>query len=349
MYTNPRNWVNECGCMYFFRGVVSLYIKISSTCTKQRDCRVHSMECDDLIAECVKFENECTNKFDNCNNLFDQGMVFAAHQLMLKNIDSCVDLGGRQSELYEAIKREHTFVFEKRQKMQTAFNWINSSSSEKGKGFDDAVKISTGRDNPNDFLMHTQLDAGTAQCTALASRLEFASEWIDAVSSSDFVCRISAHSHIACLTVANPIWRMFGGNVLYVRVDCYNNILFDSQYIVIIRPLNAQDADKYNISGAKSSSIFLSFSAITFVFSTNCGMTGPALAHTSANVKILVEQMQMMRYTPSYINNMACVDFFAKLCRHWANTARQLGDMLYDGDRLSKLVAFVEKQALLAE
>ena len=261
------------------------YIKIQSSCTKRRDCRVHSMECGDLIAECVKFEKECTNKFDDCNNLFDQGMVFAAHQLMLKNIDSCVDLGGRQSELYEASKREQAFVFEKHPKMQTAFNWINSSSSDKGKGFDDAVKISTARDNPNDFLVDTQLDAGTVQCTALASRLEFASEWIDAVSSSDFVRRISAHSHIAYLTVANQIWRVFGGKILYVRVDCYNNILFDAQYIVIIRPLSARDADRYNISGAKSSRIFLSFSALTFVFSTTCGITGPALARTSANVK----------------------------------------------------------------
>jgi hypothetical protein len=306
-------------------------------------------EDDELVAECMDFEEKNTNKFEDCYKLFDQGMVFAAHQLMLKNIDGCVDLGGRQSELYDAIKREHTFVFEKRRKMQTAFNWISASSSDRGKGFDDEVKISTARDNPNDFLMDTQLDAGTAQCTALASRLEFTSEWIDAVSSSDFVRRLSAHSHIACLTVSNPIWRMLGGNVLYVRVDCYNNILFDAQYIVIIRPLSAQDADKYNITGAKGSRIFLSFSSVTFVFSTTCGNSGPSLTHNSANVKIFVEQMQMMRYAPSYINNMACIDFFTKMCLHWANTARQLGDMLYDGDRLAKLMAFIEKQALLAE
>jgi len=38
------------------------------------------MECDDLIAECVKVEKECNSNFDDCNNLFDKGMVFAAHQ-----------------------------------------------------------------------------------------------------------------------------------------------------------------------------------------------------------------------------------------------------------------------------
>jgi len=342
--------VYACGVIvYFPRGVEQLYIKIMASRTKECDGIVHSMECDDLIAQCVVAEKECNGNFNDCNNLFDKGMIYAAHQLMLKNIDSCVDLGSRQSELYEAIKREHTFVFAKCEKMHKASNWVGSASSAKGKGFDDSIKIASAHDSPNNFLVDAQLDAGTAQCIALASQMEFTSEWIDAVSSSDFVRRISAHSHIACLTVTNPIWRMLGGKTIYVRIDCYNNVLFDAHYIVIISPLSVQDSEKYNIHGAQIGRMFLSFAALTFVFSTTCGVAEPVLERTSANAKILIERMEMLRYAPSYINSVACVDFFTKLCRHWANTARQLGDMLYDGDRLSKLSAFIDKQALFAQ
>jgi len=47
-------------------------------------------EDDELVAECMDFEEKNTNKFEDCYKLFDQGMVFAAHQLMLKNIDGTV-------------------------------------------------------------------------------------------------------------------------------------------------------------------------------------------------------------------------------------------------------------------
>jgi len=39
------------------------------------------------------------------------------------------------------------------------------------------------------------------------------------------------------------------------------------------------------------------------------------------------------------------VDLFAKMCKIWANTARQVGDMLYDGERLEKIVTFMEKSS----
>ena len=309
------------------------------------------MECDDFVDECVQLEKDSNLKFDECNHLYEEGMVFAAHQLMLKNIDCCADLGGRQSELYDAIKREHTLVFEKRNLIDTAYNWIECSSSEKGKGIDDSVSISAHRDNALTFLVHAQLDAGATPCIALASRLEYADEWIDAVSTSAFVRKVSEHSHIACLTITNPVLRMLGGRVLYVRVYCFNNILFDGHYVVIVTPLSLADAQEYNVMGAQKTGVmrFFCFSTLTFIFSSVTGALGSPQARSNANVKICIENMQIMRYTPAFFNSMICIDFFCRMCRNLANTARQLGDMLYEGDRLLKLVAFLDLQSLSVE
>jgi len=69
-----------------------------------------------------------------------------------------------------------------------------------------------------------------------------------------------------------------------------------------------------------------------------------SVARERTHAKIHVENMQIIRYSLAVINGMACVDFFAKTCRVWANTARQLSDVLYDGERLAKLFLYVENE-----
>jgi hypothetical protein len=303
------------------------------------------MECDDLVEDCIASEHECDARYLECHGLHDRGMVYAAYQLMLKNIDGCVDLGGRQSELYTDIKRDHTLVFEKCQHLHTAQQWTTCSVSDKGKGIDDAIKIRSSHTHANCFLIDAQLDAGLRQCIVLASRLEFADAWIKAVSSAVFVRQLSGHSHVVRVTVSNPFLSVLGGTTLYLRVDSFDNQLFDQKYIVIVSPLSAADAAQHNIGGDKyqsRSARLFSFSSLTFVFA---GSTGDAKAF-GTNVKIFIEDMQIVRYTPTYLNSFVCVDFFARMCRHWANISRQLGDMLYDGERLLNLVKFLETSPL---
>jgi len=296
------------------------------------------MECDDLVQDCIASEQECDARYDECHRLYDRGMVYAAHQLMLKNIDCAVDLGSRQSKLYADIKKDHTLVFEKCQQVHTAKKWTKCSASEKGKGFDDAIKVHTSSAHTNSFLIDAQLDAGLGQCFVLASRLEFADAWIDSASCCAFVRKLSGHSHVVRVTVKNPFLSVLGGTTLYLRIDSFDNHLFDQQYVVIVSPLSAADAAEHGIGGDKyqSSVRFFSFSSLTFVFD---GATDTSFI---TNVKVYVNNMQMVRYTPAFLNSFVCVDFFARMCRHWANVARQLGDMLYEGERLAKLVSFLE-------
>jgi len=86
-------------------------------------------------------------------------MIYAVYQLMLKNIDGCVDLGSQQSKLYMDIKKDHTLVFEKCQQVHTAQKWTKCLVSEKGKGINDAIKIHTSSTHANSFLIDAQLDA----------------------------------------------------------------------------------------------------------------------------------------------------------------------------------------------
>jgi len=306
------------------------------------------MECDDLVEDCIQTETQCNFHYDECHRLYEGGILYAAHQLMLKNIDGCVDLGSKQSELYDCIKREHTLIFGKIQLLRSAEKWKKSSVSDKGKGIDDTVQIRASPDDATTFLVEAKLDAGAVQCIALASRLEFVDAWIKAISSSTFVRKLSGHSHVARVTVKNPILRMFGDNVLYVRVDTYNNLLFDQHHITVVSPLSVEDARKHNIAGEKyqACSRYFSFSALTFLFSSETGQT---LQRSNANVKIYIEHMQILRYTPAYLNSIMCVDFIGRMCRHWATTARQLGDMLYEGERLADLVAFIDNSPLMTD
>jgi len=86
-------------------------------------------------------------------------MIYASHQLMLKSIDSCVDLGAKQSQLYEAIKREHTLVFNKSEKVKTLENSTETVVFESGVGNDDTVKIYRNSENEAIFLIDARLDA----------------------------------------------------------------------------------------------------------------------------------------------------------------------------------------------
>jgi len=306
---------------------------------------VCGMDCDDLVEDCIASERECDARYLECHGLHDSGMVYAAHQLMLKNIDGCVDLGSRQSELYTAIKRDHTLVFGNCRQVHDAQQWTTCSVLDKGKGIDDAIKISTSSTHANNFLIDAQLDAGLAQCIVLASRVEFADAWIKSVSTAVFVRQLSGHSHVARVTVSNPFLSVLGGTTLYLRVDSFDNRLFNQQYVVIVSPLSAADAAQHRIAGDKyqgAKARLFSFSSLTFVF---VGATGAANV-MATDVKIHVQDMQIVRYTPAYLNSFVCVDFFARMCRHWANIARQLGDMLYDGGRLLDLVKFLETSTL---
>ena len=176
------------------------------------------MEIDDFMDQC-EADDDCKHaKYSECFALYDNGMIYACHQLMLKNIDNCVDLGAKQSRLYEAIKREHTLVFKKSEKVKTLENWTETTVSENCKSNDDIVKIYRNPENDATFLIDARLDAASSQAIALASRLEFADSWMNLVSTSAFVRKLSAHSHIVCLTMKNPIWAYFGDNKVYVRI-----------------------------------------------------------------------------------------------------------------------------------
>jgi len=301
------------------------------------------MEIDDFMDQCEAEDDHKNQKYSECFTLYDNGMIYACHQLMLKNIDNCIDLGPKQSRLYEAIKREHTLVFNKNEKVKTLENWTETAVSENCSSSDDTVKIYSNSANNATFLIDARLDAASSQAIVLASRLEFADSWMNLVSTSAFVRKLSAHSHIVCLAMKNPIWTYIGDNKVYVRIDTFDNVLFDKTFLVIVTPLLTAECKQYNIGGAEyqASARFFVFSALTFFF-TAVSTNSIVSAHTTA--KIYIENMKIVRYTPLFINKIACVDCFSKICRLWANTARQLGDMLYEGERLSKLVDFLEHQ-----
>ena len=72
------------------------------------------MEDDELVEECQQQHAlESAQSYDECHRLYDSGMINAAHQLMLANIENCRDLGPEQSVLYSQIKQTHTFVCSK--------------------------------------------------------------------------------------------------------------------------------------------------------------------------------------------------------------------------------------------
>jgi len=302
------------------------------------------MESSDLVDECMARDDACSQRYDECYNFYNKGMIYAAHQLMLKNIDNALDLGGRQSRLYEAIKRDHTLVFSTSAVMKAAEKWTESVVSNKCRGVDDSIKNFASKSSAIDHLIEGQIDAGSFPLITLASRLEFADAWIGAISESKFVRQLSGNSHVVCLTVTNPVLSYLGGKVVYVRIDTFDNTLFDQTYIVILTPLTTAQCRKLKIGDARyvANSRFFAFSAVTFLFSS---VSFPALESANTNVKIYVENMQVVRYAPIYLNNLACVDLFAKMCKIWANTARQVGDMLYEGERLEKIVSFMEKSS----
>jgi len=304
------------------------------------------MDIEDFVEQCENKEDDQTKNHAECVSLFDSGKIYACHQLMLKNIDNSLDLGPKQSTLYDAIKREHTLVFGKSEKIKTLEKWIEDTIFEKGKGSDDIVKIYHNNDGDSTFLIDLKLDAGPLQAIALASRLEFAHTWMNIVSTSHFVRQVSAHSHIVCLTLKNPIWKFFGDNKVYVRIDTFDNILFDKKYIVMVTPLTTSECQRYHVAGPKyeANTKFFAFTTLTFFFSS---LSTTSSLSSETMVKIYVENMKIVPYTPLYINNIACIDCFSKVCKLWANTARQLGDMLYEGETLSELVLFLENQELL--
>ena len=306
--------------------------------------KVSGMQSSDLVDTCMGHEAECARRYSECYDFYNKGMIYAAHQLMLKNIDNALDLGGQQSKLYEAIKRDHTLVFDKSAVMQAAEKWTESVVSDKCKGADDSIKIFVSKSSAINHLIEGQIDAGSFPSITLASRLEFADAWMSTISESNFVRQLSGNSHIVCLTVTNPFLSYLGGKMIYVRIDTFDNILFDQKFVVIVTPLTTAECRRLKVGDARyvANASFFAFSALTFMFSS---VSFSALESPNTNVKIYVENMQVVRYAPVYLNNLACVDLFAKMCKIWANTARQVGDMLYDRERLEKIVTFMEKSS----
>jgi len=125
-----------------------------------------SMDIDDFVEQCEQHNSVQSKNYAECFALFNSGMIYACHQLMLKNIDNGVDLGAKQSNLYDAIKREHTLVFTKSEKIKTSDKWTESTVSEKGKGSDDVVKIYQDSENSSTFMIDLSLDAGPVQAIA---------------------------------------------------------------------------------------------------------------------------------------------------------------------------------------
>jgi len=313
------------------------------------------MEDDELVEECQQQHAlECTQSYDECHRLYDSGMINAAHQLMLANIENCRDLGPEQNVLYSQIKQTHSFVCSKTMQIAAGppLTWAQYSLSGKRKGVDDSITLSTSTVKAATFLIEAQLDVATKQSVAVASRLEFADSWmLHCVSESAYVRRLSGYSHIARLTIANPVSSYFSGKLVYVRVETFNNSLFNDEIVVVMSPLSALECLTHNVANAPDNKYvprvhFFTFSAITFVFSS-AALSADAAVQT--HVKILVENMQILPRAPSYLNKMACCDVFAKMCRLWANTARRISDMLYDGATLAKLVDFVESSVVVSQ
>jgi len=66
------------------------------------------MQSSDLVDTCMGHEAECARRYSECYDFYNKGMIYAAHQLMLKNIDNALDLGGSKASytrLSSAITR----------------------------------------------------------------------------------------------------------------------------------------------------------------------------------------------------------------------------------------------------
>jgi len=112
---------------------------------------------------------------------------------------------------------------------------------------------------------------------------------------------------------------------------------------MLVTPLSTTECQKHELGGAtyQVNSRFFALLALTF-FSSEISLNSTNSPQTAP--KISVKNMHIIRYTqaPNIINHIACLNCFVKVCRLWANTATQLGDMLYNGECLSKLVSYVE-------
>ena len=302
------------------------------------------MDIDDFVEQCEQHNSVQSKNYAECFALFNSGMIYACHQLMLKNIENCVDLGSKQSKLYDAVKREHTLVFAKSEKIKTSDKWTENTVSEKGKGSDDVVKIYQDSENNSTFMIVCVLMQDPCRPSHSHRDSNSPIRGRTLISTSAFVRQLSAHSHIVCLTVKTPIWTYFGDNKVYVRIDTFDNVLFDRVFLVVVTPLSTSECRQYRVGACNYSanSRCFAFTSLTFFFAGSMSGTPAMLSNTT--VKIYVENMKIVQYTPMYINNIACVDCFSKVCRLWANTARQLGDMLYEGETLSKLALFLEKR-----
>jgi len=285
------------------------------------------MDNDDFVEPCELQSDVQSQNYAECFALFYSVMIYACHQLMIKNIDNSVDLGPNQSKLYDVVKREHTLLLTKSATIKTSNMWSEGAVLEKGKSSDDVVKIYQDSKNSSTFMIELCLDAGPVQAIALASRLEFADSWMNTISTSTLVRQLSAHSHIFCLTVKNPIWTYFRDKKVYVRIDTFDNVLFDKVFLVVVTPLSTSECQRYRVGAGTyiANSRFFAFTSLTFFFS---GMSGTPAMLSNTTVKIYVENMRIVCHTPMYINNIACVDCFSKVFKLWANTAQQLSDML---------------------
>jgi len=298
----------------------------------------------DDVDEVTKM-TEADSNYWACYSLYDNGMIFAAHAVMLRNIDNCVDLGERQSELYENIKQEHTLAFSKCGQIGEVDDWAQKSTPQRLDNVEDTVKIFKHLNKDSTFLIETEMQVSSAECVALAARLEFTDSWLKGICDSFFVRQISRHAHVACLVMKNPISEYLGKQKMFVRVDQFDNTVFDKTMMIVVKPLTTADCYKYHINDHQHDAKYnyFAFSSLTFLFQDTKKSSSQ---YTRTCAKIYVEHMKIVRYTPEYFNSLACLRFFSKMCRLWAITARQLSDVLYDDDRLSRLVAYMERAPL---
>jgi len=226
-------------------------------------CRM-SVDIDDF----VEHRERQSDVHAECFALFNSGMIYACHQLMLKNIENCVDLGSKQSKLYDAVKREHTLVFTKSEKIKTSDKWTENTVSEKGKGSDDVVKIYQDSENNSTFMIVCVLMQDPCRPSHSHRDSNSPIRGRTLISTSAFVRQLSAHSHIVCLTVKTPIWTYFGDNKVYVRIDTFDNVLFDKVFLVVVTPLSTSECRQYRVGACSYSanSRCFAFTSLTFFF-----------------------------------------------------------------------------------
>jgi len=285
---------------------------------------------------------EADRDYWTCFSLYDNGMILAAHAVMLRNIDNCVDLGEKQSDLYEKIKHEHTMASSKSCTLLSEEEWVQKGTPQQRADVGDSLQIFKHVKKDSTFLLETKVDMTSAECIALASRLEFSDSWMSVISESFLVRQLSRHTHLVCLLMENPISSYLEKQKMYVRIDTFDNTVFDKSLMVVVKPLTVADCYKYNINDHQQKPIiqFYAFSSVTFLFRD---IKASDAQHTRTCAKIYVEDMKVFRYTPEYFNTIVCMRLFSKMCRLWADTARQLGDILYDEVPLAKLIAYIER------